>query len=145
MRSKTFALLLAVLMCVAGLCGCGEKPPQTIEDFAMEHPGTIKDIESSIDKAVMKDIDVTMTIEDNCITLTSTLKDSIDSDEAKEIANQFEANAKKLGKNCNTAIDNIKEATQLEEVTIKMIFNNGDGKEMWSHAYDGSEKKEKSE
>ena len=132
--SLIMAAVLAVVTALA-LSGC-ETEPKTIEDYLSESPSAQQDIEESLSGLNNNDMDVQVTYEQNKIIITCSLKTTYKKNVRKTIKKSYKRYMEKhLTEPMENAVANIERETGIEGVSIQVIINNGNGKELWSETY----------
>lgn len=136
---KRFAsiIIAAALIAVTAfaVCGCNSEP-KTIEDYLTESPSAQQDIEESLSGLNNNDMDVQVTYEQNRIIITCSLKTTYKKNVLKTIKKSYKKYMKKhLTEPMENAVASIERETGISGVTIQVIINNGNGKEIWSQTY----------
>ena len=124
---KRFASLITavalVVMTAFVMSGC-ETEPKTIEDYLTESASAQQDIEESLSGLNNNDMNVQVTYDQNRVIITCTLKTTYKKYMKKHLTEPME-----------NAVANIERETGISGVSIQVIINNGDGKEVWSEIY----------
>ena len=136
---KRFASLITavalVVMTAFVMSGC-ETEPKTIEDYLTESASAQQDIEESLSGLNNNDMNVQVTYDQNRIIITCTLKTTYKKNVLKTIKKSYKKYMKKhLTEPMENAVANIERETGISGVSIQVIINNGDGKEVWSETY----------
>ena len=123
---KRAGIAMLVLALVCNISSCGSK---TLEDIVKEDENVNEQIESMAvggrDAA----------INGNQVIYTYTYDQTFDEDSLKAIKPEIEKIMSSTDKIYESMIKQIKEATDLEEVTIKVVYNNGDGNPIYENEY----------
>ncbi len=128
------AVLLGVAMAM-GLTGCGQET-KTLQEYLEESPSAMQDVEESLAGLNNADMDVSTDYKGNEIIITGDLKTTYKKSVLKTIKKSYKKNmAKTLTEPMEEAVVNIERDTGITGVTIRVIINNGNGKEIWSEVY----------
>ena len=136
-RQKLPIILAAVMILTAAfiLTGC-ETETKTLEDYVSESPSIQEQIEDSLSGLNNSDMDVTVSYDENRIIITGTMKTTYKKNVLKTMKKSYAKYMKKhLPETMDNAVAGIENDTHIDGVTIQVIINNGDGKEIWSETY----------
>ena len=135
-RSSLIILAIAMILVTAfALSGCGGEQ-KTIEDYLSESPSAQDDIESSLAGIANNDMNYAISYEQNRIILTCTMKTTYKKSVLKTIKKSYKKYMKKnLTEPMENAVSDIERETGIDGVSIQVIINNGNGKEIWSRIY----------
>lgn len=118
-------LILALMLAFAG---CGS--PSTIQEYIESNDEAQQQIEDT-EKSSGCDID----IKGNAITVTYTYDETYSKDEVKTIKKQMEKLVPDIADSLEDSISDIKEESGIEDITMTIVFLNGDGSEIYSKEF----------
>ena len=128
------SMVLAIVT-VISLTGCGEGP-KTLEDYVSDSPSTGQAIEKSLSGLKNDDMNYQVTYDQNRIIITCSMKSTYKKTVLKRMKKTYARYTKKhLTEPMTDAVRDIEQQTGLTGVSIQVIVNNGNGKEIWSGIY----------
>lgn len=121
------AMMLAMTIMFSG---CGSQP-STLEEYIDSNEDAKATLESM--SSGSKGLDVT--VDDNTIIYTYTYSDTLDSSVIDAIADELEKTIDKSSSTFTTLADTMEEETKIEGISVKVVYLNGDGSEIFSKEY----------
>lgn len=119
------ALILALMLAFAG---CGG--PSTIQEYVESSEDAQQEI-ADTEKSSGCDID----IKDNTMTITYKYDDTYSSDQVKAIKKEMEKMVPDMVDELDDSMDELKEESGIDDISMKMVFLNGDGSEIYSKEF----------
>lgn len=119
------ALILALMLAFAG---CGG--PSTIQEYIESSDEAQQQI-SDTEKSSGCDIDV----KDNAMTVTYKYDETYSKDQVKAIKKEMEKLVPDMAGDLEDSISDIKEESGIEDITMTIVFLNGDGSEIYSKEF----------
>lgn len=117
---------MLVVAMVVNISSCGSK---TLEDIVKEDENVKQQIES------MAVGGLEAAIQDNQVIYTYTYEQTFDKDSLEAIKPEIEKIMSSTDDIYESVIEKLKEATGIEEVSIKIVYNNGDGNPIYENQY----------
>lgn len=137
-HNNSIMIALAAILCLMAafaLTAC-ETEQKTLEDYLNESPSAQQEIEESLAGLNNSDMDVTVSYDQNRIIITGQMKSTYKKRALKAMKKSYKKYmAKHLTEPMEKAVSNIESETGIEGVSIQVIINNGNGKEIWSGLY----------
>lgn len=131
MKGLPLALLASLFMISSlMLMGCSINEPETLEDYVKNN----EQIQKSIDEMTSSS-SMTVEISGNNLTYTYTYEQTFDEAKIKKIRPQFEEKANELSSTFENIGTTLEEETGIEDVTVKIIYKDGAGTEVYSMTY----------
>lgn len=131
------AIMIGLLFALAALMmtGC-ETEQKTLEDYLADSPSAQQEIEDSLSGLNNSDMDVAVTYDQNRVIITCDMKTTYKKKVLKAMKKSYRKYMEKhLTEPMEKAVSNIEQETGVSGVTIQVIINNGNGKEIWSEVY----------
>ncbi len=139
--SKFFAVLLSLVMVMSvtvALTSCSSDPA-TLEDYVADHPEEQEAIDNVASTFSQDGMSVEVQIKGNAIIYSFKCADTYDEDTIEVIKASFEQSKDKF----NTVYGNIakacEEETEIDGITVQIIFINGDGSEFYNETFEAKE------
>ena len=123
---KRAGIAMLVVAMVFNISSCGSK---TLEDIVKDDENVKQQIES------MAVGGLEAAIQDNQIIYTYTYEQTFDKASLEAIKPEIEKIMSSTDAIYGSMIEKLKEATGLEEVSIKIVYNNGDGNPIYENEY----------
>ncbi|MGN0658710.1 MAG: DUF4854 domain-containing protein [Emergencia sp.] len=127
----TFVLAMVFSVTVT-LTGCGE--PSTLEEYInsdADAKEAIESMNSSTDEGGM-----TVEVKGNSIIYTYQFADTIEADLLDDVKAQFEQYMESAGSTFENIASTMEEESGIDGITVKVIYLNGDGSEIYSKEYE---------
>ena len=144
MKNRAVLFLLISVMCSLVFClaGCGSQSKETsnetmtLEKYVADNPETKdqleKQLEDSSNDATIYDVE----FEGNCMVITGTISIQYSEDDIAATEKYFDSLSQQ---NADLQIDLIEESTGLTGLTVRYIFLDAEGTEVFSKEYSKSE------
>ncbi len=137
-RYNFIAFAITLILCLAAtfvLTGC-ETEQKTLEDYLNDSPSAQQEVEEALSGLNNSDMDVTISYDQNRIIITGQMKTTYKKKVLKAMKKSYRKYMKKnLTDPMEDAISSIESETGITGVSIQVIINNGNGKEIWSGVY----------
>lgn len=136
---RRIALLLVTAVMILGtafaFAGCGEVEPKTLEEYVSDSPSAREEIENTVNALGNDDVTMAVDFERNNILVTGTMQTTYAEDLLDIIENECADRGKEIEGQATELITQLEEVTGSDDVTIEVVMNNGDGKEIWRRSY----------
>lgn len=139
MRKVRFAAaVLAVLMlagCMAVLAGCSagkkeDEAPMTLESYLAESEDGAAELDKINEALTNDNMDGRIEVKENAITMTMTLKQSIDKKYFDKMEGALDDMLTKNDSTFRDAVRSLEEEAQISGVTLEFVLLNADGTEI---------------
>ncbi len=130
-KSKLVAVLFTFLLTLS-LAGCGGA--QTLESYVNDN----KAVQEEIQKSAISNssYELQINIKENTLIYNFKYKTVLDEELAKQASDTFKANDGTLDATMKNVAKQLEEETEIEGITVKVVYLNGDGKELYTGTYD---------
>ena len=125
----SLVLMLTTAFCLSA-CGGGTK---TLESYINDNPSVKKQIEgaSQSDSTMEMSID----IKENDLIYTYKYKQVFEADVVKQMNKQFETYASNFETTFSNIAKSLEEETKISGITVYIVYQNGDGSEIFKQSY----------
>ena len=123
---KRAGIAMLVVGIVFNITSCGSK---TLEDIVKEDENVKEQIES------MAVGGLEVAVKDNQIIYSYTYEQTFDQESLEAIKPEIKEIMSRTDEIYQSMIKQVKDATKLEEVSIKIVYNNGDGNPIYENEY----------
>ena len=124
---KRVAAAMMAFMMMFTLVGCGAK---TLEDIVKEDTNVKEQIES------MAVGGLEVAVKDNQIIYTYTYDQTFEKEALKAVKPEIEKIMTSTDSIYENMVEQVESATKLDDVSIKIVYNNGDGNTIYENSYE---------
>lgn len=136
-ESKVLALILmlAMVMSVSMLMTSCGSDPSTLEEYVAQD----SDLQEQLDSLADSQEGMAVEIKDNQIIYTYTYPQQIDEDVLDDVKAQFESAMESTASTFEGIASSCEEETGISGITVKVVYLNNDGSEIYSSEYSAAE------
>lgn len=136
-ESKVLALILmlAMVMSVSMLMTSCGSDPSTLEEYVAQD----SDLQEQLDSLADSQEGMAVEIKDNQIIYTYTYPQQIDEDVLDDVKAQFESAMESTASTFEGIASSCEEETGISGITVKVVYLNNDGSEIYSNEYSAAE------
>ncbi|MDO4485858.1 MAG: DUF4854 domain-containing protein [Bacillota bacterium] len=126
----TGIIVAMLLVAMTVLAGCGSQP-STLEEYI----NSDSEAKETIESMSSEESGLNVTVEDNAIVYTYTYGDTLDSSLLDTVATEIEKTIDSSASTFTTMVDALEEESGIDGITVKVVYLNGDGTEIFSKEY----------